>query len=116
MATRNRNGIGPPHRSDRLALTGRAASRQDEYARWSVLGPQPKGEPWTTADNGGPQTIAEPAGRHAYSSLTWDGGNGRCGVRVSPPGLLRALRALGNGAVLTEDEPHPPDELYPLPG
>jgi hypothetical protein len=51
----------------------------------SVLGPQPKGEPQTTAGRSGHQTFIGTAGRWAYSLLTSDGGDMRCGVRVFPP-------------------------------
>jgi hypothetical protein len=33
----------------------------------SVLGPQPNGEPWTTADKSGHRTFGKPAARSAYS-------------------------------------------------
>jgi hypothetical protein len=42
----------------------------------SVLGPQPKGEPWTTADKSGHRIFVRTAGRSAYSPLTSYGGDG----------------------------------------
>jgi hypothetical protein len=53
--------------------------------RRSVLGPQPTGEQQTTADTSEHWTFGETAARSNYSLLTWDGGDGRSGVRVSPP-------------------------------
>ena len=50
-----------------------------------MLGPQPTGEPWTTAGRSGHRTLAESAGRSGYSSLTSYGGDECSGVRVSPP-------------------------------
>jgi hypothetical protein len=42
--------------------------------RWSVLGPQPKGEPRTTAGRSGHRTFIGTAGSWTYSLLTWGGG------------------------------------------
>jgi hypothetical protein len=53
------------------------------HGRWSVLGPQPIGEPWTTAGTSGHRTSTEAVGRSPYSPLASDGGSGRRGVRVS---------------------------------
>ena len=54
-------------------------------ARWSVLGPQPTGEPRTTAGRSGHPTSVRTAGSSSYRPLTSNGGEGCSGVRVSPP-------------------------------
>jgi ketosteroid isomerase-like protein len=53
-------------------------------ARWSVLGPQPTGEPRTTAGRSGHPTSVRTAGSSSYRTLTSNGGEGCSGVRVSP--------------------------------
>ena len=52
----------------------------------SALGPQPNGEPWTTAGTSGHRRFGETAGCSAYGPLTSYRGDERSGVRVSPPG------------------------------
>jgi hypothetical protein len=54
-------------------------------ACWSVLGPQPTGEPRTTAGRSGHPTSVRTAGSSSYRPLTSNGGEGCSGVRVSPP-------------------------------
>jgi hypothetical protein len=71
-------------------------------ARWSVLGPQPTGEPRTTAGRSGHPTSVRTAGSSSYRPLTSNGGEGCSGVRVSPPGCREPLRALAHEAVVTE--------------
>jgi hypothetical protein len=61
----------------------------------SVLGPQPNGEPRTTAGRSGHRTFGKTAGRSTYSLLTSGGAAGRSGVRVSPPPPLRPGRSPG---------------------
>ena len=64
-------------------------------------------------DNSGHErlpTFAEPAGRSTYSPLTSHGGDGRRGVRVSPPAAASLLGSCPQ-EWLTEDGPHPPVEL-----
>ena len=45
-------------------------------ARWSVLGPQPTGEPRTTAGKSGHPTSVRTAGSFSYRPLTSNGGEG----------------------------------------
>src|SRR4029453_5193815 len=74
--------IGPWSRrtgAPQASATGR------DRTPWSVLGPQPMGEPRTTVDKSGHRTLIETAGRHAYGPLTSGGADRRRGVRVSPP-------------------------------
>jgi len=61
------------------------ARNQAHRTSRSVLGPQPKGEPRTTAGRNGHRVFGEAAGRSTYSLLTSGGGDRRSGVRVSPP-------------------------------
>jgi hypothetical protein len=58
----------------------------DRPARRSVLGPQPAGEPWTTAGRSGHQTFVEAGGHSTCSVLTLGGRDRRHVVLVSPPG------------------------------
>jgi hypothetical protein len=62
-------------------------------------------QPWTIAGRSGHQTFTETAGRSAYSPLTLDEGEGRSGVRVSPPAAASPAGSCPR-AVITEDGPH----------
>jgi hypothetical protein len=75
----------PPIRSLVRARSAEASPTGRDRTLWSVLGPQPMGEPRTTMDKSGHQTLIETAGRHAYGPLTSGGTDRRRGVRVSPP-------------------------------
>jgi len=68
--------------------TAGVRDRTDRKPAWSVLGPQPTGEPWTTAGRSGHRTFYETAGRSTYNPRTSGGGDRRRGVRASPPPLV----------------------------
>jgi hypothetical protein len=72
----------------------------------SVLGPQQKGEPWTTTGTSGHQTFARTAGRSAYGPLTSYGGDERSGVRRSSPGCREPSGLLPTTRWVSEDGPH----------
>jgi hypothetical protein len=76
----------------------------------SVLGPQPTGEPRTTAGRSGHHTHAATAGRSTYGPLTSDAGDQRSGVRVSPPAAA-SLRLLAMSQWSARTGCHPAAEL-----
>jgi hypothetical protein len=73
--------IGPWSR--RVGAPEASATRRDRKPSRSVLGPQPTGEPRTTAGRSGHRPLVRSAGRSVYSPLTSDGGECRRGVRAS---------------------------------
>ena len=101
------NASKPPSASQAEPAPGRTILE----GYWCVLGPQSTGEPWTTAGRSRPTTLGATAGRSTSSSLTSGGGDRRGGVRVSPPSCREPSGRLPARRWVTEDGPHPPDEL-----
>ena len=97
--------------SRRTGAPEASATRRDRNPAWSVLGPQPIGEPRTTVDKRGHRTLIETAGRYTYSPLTSGGEDRRRGVRVSPPPPAEAghrpASLLSRSIVPAADRRHP---------
>ena len=87
----------PPRRPHSAMTHPEASAGQQPKPRWSALGPQPTGEPRTTAGTSGHHTFVRTAGRSTYGPLTSYGGDRRRGVRVSPPPAASPSGSLPTG-------------------
>jgi hypothetical protein len=97
-----------PHPHGRLNLPREEPSLSGIGPCWVRSRPESRGQ---QRGQERPRTLGAPAGRSTSSSLTSGGGDRRGGVRVSPPSCREPSGRLPAWRWVTEDGPHPPDEL-----